>query len=81
MKDFIILEKVSKKEKLLEGIADTITLAELAQALSPVDLTRKYMLVMSNANVNAAKNLKLIGIKEYQRRSGQVEIELVLLYD
>ena len=37
MKDIMISEKDREKEKLLEGIADTITPVEVARVLSLVD--------------------------------------------
>ena len=65
IKDVIIKEKGRKKEGLSEDIADTTAPAEVARAASPVDLAGKYILAMSNANMNAAKELGLTGIKKY----------------
>ena len=65
MKDMIIKEKARKKERLLKGIADTTAPTEVAQALSLVDLARKYIWAINNANIDAAKELGLIGIKKY----------------
>ena len=62
MEDVIIEEKAMEKEKLLEGIADTTALAEVAWASSFIDLARKYMWAMSNANIDAGKELGLTGI-------------------
>ena len=42
MKDVIILEKTMKKEKLSEGSTDITALAEVARALSLVDLAWRY---------------------------------------
>ena len=81
MKNVIIKEKTREKEGLLEGIADTAAPTEVAQALSPIDLAGKYMWAMSNANIDAAKELGLTGIKKYWRRAGQVEMELDWLHD
>ena len=39
----IIKKKVREKEGLLERIADTTAPAEVAQALSLIDLIRKYI--------------------------------------
>ena len=61
----IIEKKAKKKEKLLEDIVDITALAELAQASSPVDFAEKYMWAMNNANMDAAKELGLTGIKKY----------------
>ena len=58
-------EKAKEKEGYLEGITDTTVLAEVARASSFVDLTRKYIWAMSNADLEAAKKLGLIDIKKY----------------
>ena len=81
MKDVIIEEKAREKERLLEGIADITAPVEVVQALSPVDLARKYIWAMSNSNMDAAEKLGLTGIKKYWRRAGQVEMELDWLHD
>ena len=65
MEDVISEEKAKEKEGLLEGIADTTVLAEVARASSPVDFAGKYMWAMKNANLDAVKELKLTGIKKY----------------
>ena len=65
MKEVIIIEKTKKKKELSEGIANTTALAEMAQALSLIDLARKYMWVIGNADLNAAKKLGLTNIKKY----------------
>lgn len=53
----IISKKFKKKERLLESIVDIIAPVQMAQALSPIDLTRKYILIMSNSNLNTTKKL------------------------
>lgn len=65
MKDVIILEKVRKKEKLSESRVDITILLEVAQILSPIDLARRYKYVMSNADIDTAKELGLIEVKKY----------------
>ena len=81
MKDIIILEEAREKEKLSEGIADTTAQAEVARTWSPVDLAERYKWAMSDADPDAAKELRLTGIKKYWRRVGQVEIKLDWLHD
>ena len=62
----MIIEKKAKKKKgLSENIADTIALAEMAQALSLVDLAEKYIWAMSNTDIDAAKEMGLTNIKKY----------------
>ena len=43
MKDMIIEKKAREQKRLLKNIEDTTALAKVAQALSPVDLTGKYI--------------------------------------
>ena len=81
IKDVIIGEKAKEKKGLSEGITDTTASAEMARALSPVDLVGKYMWAISNANMDAANKLGLTGIKKYWRRAGQDEMELDWLHD
>ena len=76
MKDMIIKEKAGEKKELLEGIADITAPAKVTQAPSSIDLARKYMWAISNANLDAAKKLRLTSIIKYWRRVGQVEMEL-----
>ena len=49
--------------------------------MSSVDLIGKYRWVISNANIDAAKELGLTGIKKYWRYAGQVEMELDWLHN
>lgn len=65
MNDMIITKKVREKKELSKDIADTILLAKLAQASSPVDLAGRYIWAMSNADLNAAKKLGLTSNKKY----------------
>ena len=81
IKDVIIEEKAREKEELSESIVDTTAPAKMIQASSFVDLAEKYMWAISNANLDAAKELGLIGIKKYWRYARQVEIELDWLHD
>ena len=61
----IIKKKAKKKENLSKSIADTIVLAEVAWVSNPVNFARKYMWVMNNTNLDAAKKLGLTNIKKY----------------
>ena len=65
MKDIISEKKVKEKEKLLENIADTNALAEVAWKLNPVNLAWKYIWTISNVDLDAAIKLGLTGIKKY----------------
>ena len=81
MKDGIILEKAREKKELSRSIVDTIAPAEVAWALSPVNLAGRYTWAISNADLDEANELGLTGIKKYWWRTGQVEMELDWLYD
>ena len=76
MKDVVISKKAQEKERQLElRNADKIAQAKVARSSSPMDLDGKYMWVMSNVNIDAARDLGLIGIKKYQRLTVQIEKE------
>ncbi len=81
MKDVIILEKAREDKMLSESIADTTAPAEVGRVSSPVDLVGRYNWAMSDADLDAAKELGLTGIKKYWRRAGQVEMQLEWLHD
>ncbi len=81
MKDVIISEKAREDEMLSESITDTTAPAEVARVSSLVDLVGRYNWVMSNVDLNTAKELGLTSIKKYWRRAGQVEMELDWLHD
>ena len=81
MKDVIISEKARKEEILSESIANMTAPAEMAQVLSLIDFAGRYNWVMSDVDLDIAKELGLTGIKKYWRYIGQVEMELNGLYD
>lgn len=72
----IITEKAKEKQKLSKGIAHTTMLAKKAWASSSFDLAKRYIWAMSNVDLDASKKLGLTGIKKYQKRAWQVELEL-----
>lgn len=45
--------------------ADKTTMAEVAKVSIAIDLGNKYSLVISNHDINKAKNLKLTSIQKY----------------
>ncbi len=63
------------------GIVNMTVLAEVTRVLSPIDLAGWYNWIMSNTDLDAAKEQGQIGIKKYWRRASQIEIELDWLYD
>lgn len=65
-----------KEKKLSKGFMDIILLAEIAWVSSPVDLAERYKWVISNANLNTAKEIRQIGIKKYWKYTSQVKIKL-----
>ena len=82
MKNIINQEEVRKKEKLSKDTVDKIALAEVAQALSFVNFTRRYKWIIGKYNLDVTQELELTNIKIYQSRCAcQVEIELDWLYN
>ena len=65
MKDMIISKKARKKKTLLEDIADTTALVEVAQVSSLIDLAKGYNSAISNINLDIAKKLGLTSFKNY----------------
>lgn len=63
----IILAKKSRnnKERLAIKNIDKAAIIEIAKMLSVIDFDSKYSWAISNNDMNAAKNLRLIGIKKY----------------
>ena len=61
-----VVEKDRKNEKLLamENV-DKITKAEVAKVLNLIDLGSKHSWAICNVDMDAARNLGLIGIKKY----------------
>lgn len=53
---------------------------KVAKVPNIIDLASKYSWVISNANIDAAKNLKLTGIKKYQRCVNQIQDKVDWLY-
>ena len=66
MKDMIISKKVLEKEgQLIIRKADKIVLAEIRITLSLIDINGKYIWVISNVDIDAAKDLGLTDIKKH----------------
>lgn len=47
---------------------------------NPIDLDSKYMWAISNADIDATKNLGLTIVKKYQRHTGQIKEKVNGLY-
>ena len=65
MKDMNISEKAKKIEMLLECIADTSILTEIAQISSLINFARRYVWAMSNVNQDKVKKLEFTNIEKY----------------
>lgn len=63
-------EKASEKEKLSKGIADITASAKIARISSLIDLAQRSKQLMSNADLDAVKQLGLNGVKKYLRYTG-----------
>ena len=73
----IISKKALEKGgKLVVRNEDKITLAEVGRTLSPMNFDGKYMWARSNIDIDAARDLRLIGIKKHWRLAGQIEKEV-----
>lgn len=75
MTNIIILEKAKEKKKLSKNFINITIVVKMTQILSLVDFAQKYRWAMNKADIDEAKKLRLTGIKKYQRRIDQVEIE------
>lgn len=67
--DKIISEKIGEKERQLV-VENTIELAKVAKMLSLIDFDSKYMWAISNANIDAARDLGPTHMKKYWRHAG-----------
>ena len=76
MKDIMIAKKAKEKERLSESIMNSTAPTEIALALGLIDLVRRYIWGMSNANMDTAKKLDLTSITKYWKYTRQVELEL-----
>lgn len=50
-----------------------IAIAKVAKVSNAIDLGNKYNWIISNTNIDEARNLKLIGIKKYWRCTDQIQ--------
>lgn len=82
MKYVIILAKKSKDHKGLLAIEniDKITIAEIAKVLNTIDLHGKYNWAISNGDINAAEDLRLTNIKNYQKGIGKIQDKIDWLH-
>ena len=81
MKDMTILKRaLEKKRQLVVRNADEIVLAEIRKKLSPIDLDGKYIWVISNIDIDTARDLRLIDITKYWRLASQIEKKVNRLY-
>ena len=67
MKDVIaVVEKDRDNKKLLaKKNVDKIAMAKVAKILGVIDLESKHSWAISNSDIDAVGNLRLIGIKKY----------------
>lgn len=55
--------------------------AKIAQILSLVNLVKRYKQVMSNANIDVTKEVRLTETIKFKNRACHIEIELNWLHD
>ena len=66
-----VAERIGKNKKLLvmENAEKTV-MAEIAKVSSVINLGHKHSWAISNTDIDATRDLRLIGIKKYWRRAG-----------
>ncbi len=64
MKDVILVVERGEELLVMEN-ADKTAIAEVVKMSSAIDLRSKHSWAISNANMDAAKDLRLTGIKKY----------------
>ena len=74
MKKVIAMAEKDRENKELLTIknVDKTAMAKFAKVLSAIDLRSKHSWAISNADIDVAGNLRLIGIKKYWTYAGQV---------
>lgn len=79
MKDVIILEKTREKERQLV-VRNAIKQAKVAKMSNSINFDSKYMQVINNIDIDAAKDLGLTGVKKYLKRTSQIKVKVNWLY-
>ncbi len=72
MKDVILVVERGRELLAMKNVDKTV-IAEVAKEWSTIDLGSKHSWAISNADMDAAENLGLTGIKKYGRRVGQIQ--------
>lgn len=71
MKDVIAVIKRDRELLVIENTNKTV-IAEVAKLLSIIDLESKYSQAINNIDMDTVGDLRLTGIKKYQRCTGQI---------
>lgn len=64
--------KDNKKLLAIENI-DKTAVAKIAKVLNVIDFDKKHKWAINNNDMDATKDLKVIGIKKYSRCTGQIQ--------
>ena len=76
-----MLEKSGeKKELLVIENANKTAMADSLKILSAINLKNKYSWAISNVDIDAARDLRLIYMKKYGRCVGQIQDKINWLY-
>lgn len=75
IKDVIISKKVREKKRQ-SVVGNVINQTEVTKISSPIDLNSKNMWAISNADMDATRDLRLTSMKKYLRRAGQINKEV-----
>ncbi len=68
----IVVAKKSEELLAMENV-DKTTIVEVAKVSSTINLGSNYNWTISNADIDAAEDLRLTGIKKYWRRVDQIQ--------
>ncbi len=79
MKNVILVTERGGKLLAMEN-ADKTAIAEVGNVSSVIDFGSKHSWAISNADMDAAEDLGLTGIKKYWRHAGQIQDEVDSLY-
>lgn len=73
MKNVIAAAEKHKENQgpLIEKV-DKVMMAEVTKVLTAIDIDSKCKWVISNADMNAARDLRLTGVKKYWRYASQI---------
>lgn len=67
-----VAKKDRKIQKRLVEKVDKAAMAKVVKITSNIDISNKYKWAITNDDLNITRDLKLIGVKKYQRCVGKI---------